>query len=51
MHKHMLEDKILVLACGAHKEVIRFMPPLNMREELFRKALDRLAEGFAACNK
>jgi len=51
MHKYMLENKILVLACVAHKNVIRFMPRLNMQEELFHRALETLAKGFAASNK
>ena len=31
---------LIIIGCGAYKNVIRFLPPLNINEDLFNKGLD-----------
>ncbi|WP_346053780.1 4-aminobutyrate--2-oxoglutarate transaminase [Amycolatopsis dongchuanensis] len=37
---------VIVLTCGTYGNVLRFLPPLSISDELLHDALDVLAEGF-----
>jgi 4-aminobutyrate aminotransferase / (S)-3-amino-2-methylpropionate transaminase / 5-aminovalerate transaminase len=37
-----------VLTCGTYGNVLRFLPPLTISDELLNEGLDVLAEVFAA---
>ncbi|MBJ7341277.1 4-aminobutyrate--2-oxoglutarate transaminase [Mycolicibacterium sp.] len=39
---------VIVLTCGTHGNVIRFLPPLTIREDLLDEALDVIAAAFEA---
>ncbi len=39
---------VIVLTCGTYGNVLRFLPPLSISDELLTEALDVLAEAFAA---
>ncbi|GLY70383.1 4-aminobutyrate--2-oxoglutarate transaminase [Amycolatopsis taiwanensis] len=39
---------VIVLTCGTYGNVLRFLPPLAISDELLNDALDVLAEGFRA---
>ena len=40
--KNLLEQKILILGCGPAKNVLRFIPPLNIETSLLDRALEAL---------
>jgi 4-aminobutyrate aminotransferase / (S)-3-amino-2-methylpropionate transaminase / 5-aminovalerate transaminase len=42
------EEGLIVLTCGTYGNVLRFLPPLSMSDELLNDGLDVLAEAFAA---
>ncbi|MGO8019853.1 4-aminobutyrate--2-oxoglutarate transaminase, partial [Rhizobium leguminosarum] len=47
-----LEKGLILLTCGVHGNVIRFLAPITIQEEIFGEALDileapRLKEGAA----
>ncbi|HZL74370.1 MAG TPA: aminotransferase class III-fold pyridoxal phosphate-dependent enzyme, partial [Propionibacteriaceae bacterium] len=42
------EKGIIVLTCGTYGNVLRFLPPLSMSDELLNEGLDVLADVFAA---
>jgi 4-aminobutyrate aminotransferase/(S)-3-amino-2-methylpropionate transaminase len=39
---------VIVLTCGTYGNVLRFLPPLSINDDLLTEALDVLAEAFAA---
>ena len=39
---------LLTLTCGTYGNVLRFLPPLVMPEDLLRRGLDILADAFAS---
>ena len=45
--KHCQQNGVLILTAGTYANVIRFLPPLVITEELLRDALDVLEAGFA----
>jgi 4-aminobutyrate aminotransferase/(S)-3-amino-2-methylpropionate transaminase len=42
------ENGVIVLTCGTYGNVLRFLPPLTMSDELLNEGFDVLAEAFAA---
>jgi 4-aminobutyrate aminotransferase / (S)-3-amino-2-methylpropionate transaminase / 5-aminovalerate transaminase len=42
------EQGVIVLTCGTYGNVLRFLPPLAIGDELLNEGLDVLAEAFAA---
>jgi len=42
------EQGVIVLTCGTYGNVLRFLPPLTISDELLNEGLDLLAEVFAA---
>ena len=46
--KHMHSNGIFVLTAGTHYNVIRFLPPLAISDELLEDALSVLEQGLAA---
>jgi 4-aminobutyrate aminotransferase len=46
LRSYLHERKVLVLACGTFKNVIRFVPPLNIEESLLDGVLTLLEEGL-----
>lgn len=46
--KHCLDNGVLVLTAGTHGNVIRFLPPLSISDELLIEALGVVRDGFAA---
>jgi 4-aminobutyrate aminotransferase len=43
-----LEQKLLVLTCGTHGQVVRLIPPLNVADADVEKALEILKKSMAA---
>ncbi|QEY23908.1 4-aminobutyrate--2-oxoglutarate transaminase [Neisseria animalis] len=48
VRQYAMEHGLLLLTCGAHGNVIRFLFPLTIEEELFDRALGIIGEAFAA---
>ncbi len=46
VQKYLFEKHILVLTCGPYKNVIRFIPPLNIDQALLDEVVDRLNEAL-----
>ena len=46
VRKYFMEKKILVLTCGVFKNVIRFIPPLNVEESLLEQVVHTLEEAL-----
>ena len=46
--KYCQSKGVLILTAGTHSNVIRFLPPLVITDELLRDALNVLEEGFAS---
>lgn len=44
--KHCADNAVLVLVTGTFGNVLRFLPPLTMSDELLNEAFDVLEEGF-----
>ena len=42
------EQGVIVLTCGTYGNVLRFLPPLTITDELLNEGLDVLAEAFSA---
>jgi len=42
------EQGVIVLTCGTYGNVLRFLPPLAISDELLNDGLDVLAEAFAS---
>ena len=51
IRKYFMEKKVLILACGAYKNVIRFIPPLNIAESLLEQTADLLEEALKESSK
>jgi 4-aminobutyrate aminotransferase/(S)-3-amino-2-methylpropionate transaminase len=45
--KHCHQNGVVVLNAGTYNNVIRFLPPLAISDELLHDALDVLAAGLA----
>lgn len=45
--QHCLQQRLLLLACGTYKNVLRWIPPLVVSEEQVEEALGVLGRGFA----
>jgi 4-aminobutyrate aminotransferase/(S)-3-amino-2-methylpropionate transaminase len=45
--KHCHQNGVLILNAGTYNNVIRFLPPLAITDELLHDALDVLATGLA----
>jgi 4-aminobutyrate aminotransferase/(S)-3-amino-2-methylpropionate transaminase len=45
--RHCHQNGVLILNAGTYNNVIRFLPPLAITNDLLNDALDVLAEGFA----
>jgi 4-aminobutyrate aminotransferase len=46
IQKYLHEKKILLLTCGPFKNVIRFIPPLNIESSLLDQVIDRFDEAL-----
>jgi 4-aminobutyrate aminotransferase/(S)-3-amino-2-methylpropionate transaminase len=46
--KYCQSKGVLILTAGTYGNVIRFLPPVVITDELLKEALGVLAEGFAA---
>jgi 4-aminobutyrate aminotransferase/(S)-3-amino-2-methylpropionate transaminase len=42
------EQGVIVLTCGTYGNVLRFLPPLTISDELLNEGLDILADAFSA---
>jgi 4-aminobutyrate aminotransferase / (S)-3-amino-2-methylpropionate transaminase / 5-aminovalerate transaminase len=42
------ENGVIVLTCGTHGNVLRFLPPLTISDELLNEGLDVLANALSA---
>ena len=45
---HMRSQGVVTLTCGTWGNVLRFLPPLSISDELLEEAFDVVAEAFAA---
>jgi len=45
---HCHANGVIVLTCGTHGNVIRFLPPLTIGDDLLQDGLDVVAEALAA---
>ena len=45
--KACIAQGVIVLTCGTYGNVIRFLPPLSITDELLTEGLDVLAEALA----
>lgn len=45
--KYAHENGVILLACGTHGNVIRFLPPLTIEDQLLQEGIDIVAEGLA----
>ena len=48
MAKHAGAEGVILLTCGTYGNVIRFLPPLSISDELLREGLQIVADGLAA---
>jgi 4-aminobutyrate aminotransferase/(S)-3-amino-2-methylpropionate transaminase len=48
--KYCVSKGVLILTAGTNVNVIRFLPPLVMTDELLKDALSVLDEAFASLN-
>jgi 4-aminobutyrate aminotransferase/(S)-3-amino-2-methylpropionate transaminase len=46
--KHCHENGVILLTCGTFGNVIRFLPPLAIDDELLHEGLDVLAQALEA---
>ncbi len=46
--KHAADQGVLVLTCGTYGNVIRFLPPLSISDELLREGLQVVADALTA---
>ena len=51
IRNYFMGKKMLILACGAYKNVIRFIPPLNIEESLLDLAAQTLDDALKAGRK
>lgn len=47
---HALENGLILLTCGVHNNVIRFLAPITIEDEIFAEALDSLETSLRACS-
>jgi 4-aminobutyrate aminotransferase/(S)-3-amino-2-methylpropionate transaminase len=45
---YAIQQGVIILTCGTYGNVIRFLPPFTISDELLHEALDVVAEAFAA---
>jgi 4-aminobutyrate aminotransferase/(S)-3-amino-2-methylpropionate transaminase len=45
---HCHRQGVVTLTCGTWGNVLRFLPPLSISDELLQEAFDVVAEAFAA---
>ena len=45
---HLPPQGLIVLTCGTYGNVLRFLPPLVIGEDLLKEGLDIIEEAFAA---
>jgi len=45
------ERGLILLTCGVHGNVIRFLPPLTIEDEVFEEALDMLSDSLRAASR
>ncbi|MDQ0213330.1 4-aminobutyrate--2-oxoglutarate transaminase [Arthrobacter bambusae] len=45
--KYAHENGVILLACGTHGNVIRFLPPLTIEDQLLQEGIEIVAEGLA----
>ena len=48
VYKHAHSNGVVVLSAGTYGNVIRFLPPLAITDELLHEALDVIEAGIAA---
>jgi len=48
MAKHAMQNGVVLLTCGTYGNVIRFLPPLAIGDELLHDGLDVVAQALAA---
>ena len=48
---HALERGLILLTCGVYGNVIRFLAPITIQDDVFNEALDMLEESIAAARK
>ncbi|MFF8818078.1 MULTISPECIES: 4-aminobutyrate--2-oxoglutarate transaminase [Leucobacter] len=46
--KHAANEGVILLTCGTYGNVVRFLPPLSISDELLREALQIVADALAA---
>ena len=46
--KAAIAKGVIVLTCGTYGNVIRFLPPLSIGDDLLREGVDVVAEALAA---
>lgn len=51
IRNYFMDKKILILTCGSSKNVIRFIPPLNVEQTLLDFAAQTLEEALKASRK
>jgi 4-aminobutyrate aminotransferase len=51
IRNYFMDKKILILTCGSNKNVIRFIPPLNVEQALLDLAVQTLEEALKASRK
>jgi len=51
VREYFFEQKILILPCGVNKNVLRFIPPLNIGLDLLDHIIQMLKDGLAHVNK
>ena len=51
MRLKALEEGLILLTCGVYGNVIRFLAPITIQDDVFTEALDLLEESIAAARK
>ena len=46
--KHAADEGVILLTCGTYGNVVRFLPPLSISDELLREGLQIVADALAA---
>ncbi|MCR2828441.1 aminotransferase class III-fold pyridoxal phosphate-dependent enzyme, partial [Microbacterium sp. zg.Y909] len=46
--KSAIAEGVIVLTCGTHGNVIRFLPPLSITDDLLHEGLDVVASALAS---
>lgn len=45
---HALKDNLILLTCGVYSNVIRFLAPITIQDDVFKEALDKLERAIRA---